>query len=139
MKPNDYLIAALVAIAVLIITMAASFPMVALYAMMIEPGHPQAFYNEALLWIAPWSSHILGPVLFFAFNYWLARRRPERDANVFALTAFGAYLLIELQLTAAMGEGLRQALTVSMLLSLSAKLAASIAGAMLGIRNRTKP
>lgn len=68
-----------VAVATLAITLAASFPMVAFYAFFIEPGHPQEFYNEAARWIAPWSSHVIGPMVFFAFNYWLAARSPRRN------------------------------------------------------------
>lgn len=78
MKPIDYVKALVVAVAVLAITLAASFPMVAFYAYFIEPGHPQEFYNAAAQWIAPWTSYILGPLCFFAFNYWLARRSPAR-------------------------------------------------------------
>jgi len=82
--------------ATLVITVAASFPMVAFYAYFIEPGHPQEFYNEAALWIGPWSSYVLGPVCFLAFNFWLARRSPERNAMVFAAATIGLYVLLEI-------------------------------------------
>ncbi len=45
-----------VSLFVLVLTLAASFPMVAVYAYLIEPGHPPEFYSEAANWIAPWSS-----------------------------------------------------------------------------------
>src|SRR5262245_54782042 len=95
MKPTDYLKAAGVGLLVLVLTMALSFPMVFVYATFIEPGHEQAFYNDAALWIAPWSSHVFGPVLFFLFNWLMARRRPQRNAMAFAAATIVLYLIID--------------------------------------------
>lgn len=53
MKSGDLVKARGVAIATLVITVATSLPMVALYAYVIEPGHPQTFYTAAARWIAP--------------------------------------------------------------------------------------
>jgi len=105
MTALDYLKATGVAVAVIAFTMAASFPMVAVYAYFIEPGHEQEFYVEAAQWIAPWSSYILGPLTFFAFNYWLAKKSPERNAILFAVTTIIAYLVIDLSMVPALGGG----------------------------------
>ena len=80
MRPLDLLKAFGVAGATLAITLAASFPMVAFYAYFIEPGHPQEFYNDAALWIAPWSSYVLGPVVFFAIRNAIRRSSQSRPS-----------------------------------------------------------
>lgn len=135
MKPIDYLKAAGVALAVLTLTVAASFPMVFFYATFIEPGHPQAFYNEAAKWIAPWSSHVLGPILFFAFNYALARRNPGRKAVAFAAATIGFYILIDFGIMLSFVPA-SAFLTLTVALSLAAKLIGALAGARLGARTQ---
>lgn len=134
MKPLDYLKAAGVGAAVMAATLAFSFPMVFVYATFIEPGHPQSFYNEAALWIAPWSSHILGPLLFFGFNAVMSHRRPERNAYAFAAACIVFYVLIDFGMTALMGVSLAAFLTAQVALSLAGKLAAALLGAWIGTR-----
>ena len=138
MKPIDYLKALGVAVAVLVITLAASYPMVAFYAYFIEKGHPQEFYVEAAQWIAPWSSHILGPLVFFAFNYFLARRSPARNAMAFAVTGLVLYTIVDFSTIPMMGLDIRMVLTVSVGCWLLVKLLAAIAGAYYGQKS-TKP
>lgn len=135
MKPTDYFKAAGVAVAVLVLTVAASFPMVFAYATFVEPGHPQSFYNEAAKWIAPWSSHILGPILFFAFNYWLASRRPQRNAIAFATATILFYIVIDFGLMLAFvpPAGL---LNVTVALSLMGKVIGALLGGWLGSGRR---
>jgi hypothetical protein len=135
MRPIDYLKAAGLGLAVMALTIAASFPMVFVYATFVEPGHPQTFYNEAAKWIAPWSSHILGPILFFAFNYRLARRRPERNALAFAVATIGLYVLIDFGMSLPFVPA-AAFFTPTVALSLVAKLGGALAGAWLGKRAR---
>lgn len=132
MKPLDYLKAIGVAVAVLVFTMIASFPMVAFYAYLIEPGHPQEFYTEAAQWIAPWSSFILGPITFFVLNYWLAKRSPERNAMAFAAASIVSYLVIDLSIVPAMGGDILEFLTFSMGFWFSIKVIGAFSGAHLG-------
>jgi hypothetical protein len=139
MTPIDVLKAAGIGLAVLALTLALSYPMVALYAYFIEPGHPQTFYVEAAQSIAPWSSHVFGPILFFAFNYWLARRSPERNAMAFAAASIVAYIVIDWGLVLGMGLSLGVMLTTSVALSLCAKVLGAFAGAHLGGRRAAAP
>lgn len=134
MKATDYPMAAGVAVAVIALTMALSFPMVWVYATLIEPGRPQAFYNEAAKGIAPWSSYILGPLLFCVINTALAIRRSHRNAALFATICFGFYVLIDFGMIALAGGSIVGALTPTMALSLSAKLAGAVLGGWLGQR-----
>ena len=138
MGPLDFVKALGVAIATLVITLAASFPMVAFYAFFIEPGHPQEFYSEAAQWIAPWSSHVLGPLVFLAFNFWLARRSPERNATLFAAATVVLYAVVDLSTLPMMGLPIAAALTVTFGLSLCAKAAGAFLGAYLGSQSGAK-
>lgn len=135
MRPLDFLKAAGIALAVMTLTIAASFPMVFVYATFFEPGHPQAFYNEAAKWIAPWSSHIFGPILFLVFNYFLARRRPARNALAFAVATIGMYVLIDFGISLLFVPA-SAFLTPTVALSLAAKLVGALAGGWLGSRAR---
>lgn len=128
MKLIDYLKAAGIGLTVMVLTVAASFPMVFIYAQFIAPGHSQPFYNEAATWIAPWSSHVLGPLLFFIFNFWLARRRPERHAIAFAALTVALYALIDFGMMLAFVPP-STLLTMPVALSLAGKLAAALGGA----------
>ena len=136
MNAFDFVKALGVAIAVLVITLAASFPMVAFYAFVIEPGQPQEFYNEAAQWIAPWSSHILGPIAFFAFNFWLAKRSPRRNAMLFAAATIVLYAVVDLSTLPMMGLPIAAALTVPVGLSLLGKALGAFLGAYSGARAR---
>jgi hypothetical protein len=131
MKPLDHLIALGFAFIVLIGTMALSFPMVAVYRYAIEPGHPTEFYMEAANWIAPWSSHIFGPLLFFGLNY-QAAKQPGRNAMVFAAMTIVFYVLVDFGMLPLMSYDLLATLTLSMLVSLVAKTVAAFLGAHCG-------
>ena len=96
MKFADFAKALGVAVFVLVVAIAASFPMVAVYAYLIEPGHPPEFYTEAANWIAPWSSYVLGPIVFFACNYWLAKTGRVQFPLRFAALTIGCYVLVDL-------------------------------------------
>lgn len=137
MKAIDCLKASGVAIGTIVFTMAASFPMVAVYAYFIEPGHEQEFYTEAAQWIAPWSSYILGPMTFFAFNYWLAKKSPERNGILFAITTIVAYLIIDLSMVPALGGDISMFLTIGFMFWVAVKLAGALLGAHVGTLRAT--
>ena len=133
MKFADFAKALGVAVFVLVVAIAASFPMVAVYAYLIEPGHPPEFYTEAANWIAPWSSYVLGPIVFFACNYWLAKTGRVQFPLRFAALTIGCYVLVDLGLVSVLiGLPLSSFLTVGVILSLVVKLVAAVWGARLG-------
>ncbi|MGI9323867.1 MAG: hypothetical protein ACR2PZ_01515 [Pseudomonadales bacterium] len=137
MTALDFARALGVATAVIVITMAASFPMVAFYAYIIEPGHSEEFYTAAAQWIAPWSSHILGPIAFLGFNYFLAKRSPERSALLFAVATLGLYVVVDLSMLPMMGLPIADGITLSTTLSFLAKTAGALLGAYLGSRRQS--
>lgn len=135
MRALDFIKALGVAIAIIAITLAASFPMVAFYAFVVEPGHPPEFYDDAAQWIAPWSSHILGPLAFLAFNYSLALRSPERNAMLFAGATIALYAVVDLSLLPMMGLPISEAFTLPVAFSFAAKTTGAFLGAFLGARS----
>jgi hypothetical protein len=139
MRPLDYLKALGVGFATLVVTLAASYPMVAFYAYFIEPGHPQEFYTAAAQWIAPWSSYVLGPIVLFCFNYWMAKRVPRRNAMLFAVATVVAYIAVDFGMLPLMGIDLRVMLDSTVAVSLAAKLAGALLGASLGKSRRARP
>lgn len=129
-----------VAVFVLVLTLAASFPMVAVYAYLIEPGHPPEFYSEAANWIAPWSSYILGPIAFFGCNYWLLKTGRVRFPLRFAAATIGFYLFIDLGMFPILIDiPLSSFFTAAILLSLVVKIIAALWGANLGFAGRSAP
>lgn len=130
MQPVDYLRAALVGVGVLVGTLVASVP--AVYAHVINPGQPQPVYEAAAQWIAPWSSHIVGPLLFLWWNYRGAVRWPQRHSMAFAWAGIAGYLIADVASVVIFGLTFSAVLTVPFFVSLSAKTAGALLGARLG-------
>ena len=126
MKAIDFVKAAFLAVLILVVNVAISFGVVAVYAYAVEPGHDQAFYELAAQWIAPWSSIAFGWVLFLGVCYGAAKRNAERNALTFALCVFAAYAAIDVGLLFA--AGMSTSLAPIVALSLTSKAAGAIGG-----------
>lgn len=126
-----------VAVLVMLLTMAASFPMVAFYASFIEPDHAPEFYREAALWIAPWSSYILGPILFFVCVFWLTKKQRIAKPALFAVYTMLYYVLIDLVIFPVLFNiPFSALLSISDVVSLITKLLAALSGAWLAERKQ---
>jgi hypothetical protein len=126
MTALDFVKAAGVAIGILIVNVAISFAVVAVYSGFVDPGHPAAYYEKAAAdWLAAWSSIVFGWLLFFIAARALSAH-PTRDALAFALAAFGVYAAIDLGLIAAFGGIAAFAPVIA--LSLASKLAGAVGG-----------
>lgn len=112
--------------------------MVAVYAYFINPGQPQSVYDAAAQWIAPWSSHVIGPLLFLWLNHRAAARNPSRPAMVFALAAVAAYAILDLSSVVLFGLSFATVLTTTFLVSLTAKTSGALVGAYLGRRQAAR-
>jgi len=95
MKPLDSLKAAFVAVAVLALNLALITAVIFVYAGVVEPGHPPAFYTAKAPQIAEGVAPTLGALLLFASAYVLGRRRPQRKAIVFAIAVGAAYVVLD--------------------------------------------
>ena len=74
MTAADFGKAAGVALAIMIVNVAISFGVVAVYSIAVDPGHDQAYYEAAAQWIAPLSSIAFGWILFLCASFVLARK-----------------------------------------------------------------
>ncbi len=132
MKGLDYLKASGVALLLMVLNVAASFGVVAVYAYLIEPGHEAAYYEAAAQRIAPWSSVFVGALLFFLAAWFFGVRKPARSAIFFALTFAAIYTAIDFAIIAAVG-GLPH-LGLVVWISVAAKFSAAALGAQLSRR-----
>ncbi len=128
----DIIKALVAAIVIMVVNVAISYVVVAIYAYLINPGHENAFYEAAAQDIAPWSSVVAGGFLFFGAGYLCAKRRPDRDAVLFAAAIWTGYLIVEFIILS--GAGALTSMIGIVSLSLGTKLIAAIAGAKLGTR-----
>lgn len=129
MKPIDFARAAGVAILLLVLNVVISILVVGVYSLVIEPGHPRAYYEAAALRIAPWCSHIAGTALFLGAGYLFTRRRPDRNGFRFAAAFTLLYTIID-----AGSVGFVGVFSLEFVLSNLVKLVAALAGAYLAIR-----
>lgn len=129
MKAVDFLKAAGVALALLAINVLIGILVVAVYAVVIEPGHPHEFYEEAATRIVPWSCHIVGTVLFFVTAWRLTAHKPERNGYVFATAVIAMYAILD-----GASVGFSGIWGAAFAYSMLAKLLAALAGAYIATR-----
>lgn len=129
MKPIDYVKAAGVAFALLVINVLIAILVVTIYAVVIDPGHPSEYYEIAALRIAPWCSHIAGTAFFFVAVFWLTTRRPDRRAFLFASLVTVLYAVID-----AASIGFVGIWDLEFAVSMLAKYVAALVGAFVGTR-----
>jgi hypothetical protein len=128
----DYLKAFGVALLLMVLNVAASFVVMAGYAYLIDPGHPADYYESAAQRIAPWSSVVVGSLLFFAAAWFFGARRPQRSALMFAMAFTAIYTLVDLGIVVAAGAIGMIGTVVA--ISVAAKFAAAFLGARMAKR-----
>ncbi|MFT4558541.1 MAG: hypothetical protein ACI92S_003922 [Planctomycetaceae bacterium] len=133
MKAIDFAKATGIGVALLALNLLIATLVIIAYAVFIEPGHPDEFYHDAAMRIAPWCSHIIGTALFLGAVYLFTRRNPARNGFVFATVVALLYAIIDAAMV-----GFACLADLEFGLSMLAKLAAILAGSYLAIR-RTRP
>lgn len=133
MRALDYLKAAGVGLLAMTLNLAASVPVVLAWRFLVIPGRPGSAYGDLPQQVAPWSSHILGPVIFLALVWLFSRRRPQRNAWIFALAVWAAYAVFDLA-SVSMATGREALMSPVLLLSLGAKLGGAVGGAWAATR-----
>lgn len=131
MTTLDYAKALGVALLLMVLNVAASFGVMAVYGYLIDPGHGADYYEAAAQHIAPWSSVFAGALLFFGAAWLFGVRKPARPALTFALAFTIIYTLIDLSILVAGAIG---ALGYVVALSIAAKLAGAVLGARMARR-----
>jgi hypothetical protein len=132
MTAIDYAKAFGVALLLMVLNVAVSFVVMAVYGYLIDPGHDASYYESAAQRIAPWSSVFAGALLFFAAAWLFGMRKPARPAFTFALIFTAIYTLIDLSIIAAVGALASMGYIVA--ISIAAKFAAAFLGASMARR-----
>lgn len=105
MKPIDYLKALALAFTIMGLEFLLSYPIVYFYAVLVAPGHTDAFYAAAAAqWIVPWWVRIGGTILFLFAGWLFTGRARRRNAWQFMVVTCGWYLLIEIASFAYIGD-----------------------------------
>jgi hypothetical protein len=112
----------------LVVNVAVSFGVVAVYAYLIRPGMPEQHYQDWALISAPYSSIFAGMPLMFALCWWVSRWRSVEKPTAAVWVIWLTYAALDLGIL--FGTG---AMTPKMAMfsatSLITKLAAGMAGA----------
>ena len=133
MKPIDYAKAVGVGVAALALNLQLTTAVITVYSLLVEPGHPQAYYTAMAPKIGAWSGPLGGVVLMFAAGWLFARRRPERNGLAFAGVAFLTYLVLDGGMGLAFAPA-SEVLKTPFFLSLTAAGVAALVGAALARR-----
>ena len=133
MQPLDFAKAFGLGALVLALNIALLFALGAVYALVIDPGHPEAYYVPIYPRIGAWSAPIAGISLLFLVAWLFGRRKPDRNPYAFALAVYAAYVAIDVGLGLAAGPA-SNLLVPPFFISLVGGAAASLAGAYLSRR-----
>ncbi|MDH3492408.1 MAG: hypothetical protein OEM82_02575 [Acidobacteriota bacterium] len=106
----------------LIVNVAISVLVVAVYAYLINPGQPNEFYDEFAQFIAPYSSVVAGMPLMFIWCWWLSKWWNLKSI----VGIWIIYLIIDLSILFAAGMSARLAMLATV--SLLTKLIAAVGG-----------
>jgi hypothetical protein len=88
MRPLDVPKAAGLGAVIFIIDVLIAFGTMYAWGMIFEPGHTEAFYEQAAVPMARWSTRTVGTAMIMGVTWFCARRKPARNAY-----AFGALIV----------------------------------------------
>lgn len=121
------------AVLFLVINVAFSFVVVAVYSHMINPGHDAAFYEAFAQRAAPWSSIFFGMPLMFFFCWRLCRKLDLEMARTSALGLWAIYTIIDFAIIFSVGVDTKLGILVA--ISTITKLVAAWFGANAGAKS----
>jgi len=129
-----------VAVLVLILNVAMVFVYMVVYGHLINPGHPNEYYQEHVKIAAPYCSIVAGMPLFFLAGLWVAGWWEGQGGVKAALVMWLAYTIIDLAVSLAMGLAAAMTPKLAVLVASShlTKLAAVYLGALVVVHNATK-
>ena len=129
MKPLDFAKAFGLAALVLALDLVVATAVITVWSLLVDPGHPEAYYLALAPNLATWSTSIAGPLLMLGVVWWFSRRRPERNRFAFALTIWLAYVFLDGAVVA-----FQNFFTPLIAMVLGLKLFGALGGAMLAAR-----
>ena len=121
-----------VGILVMVANVLVSILYMVVYGYLIDPGHDEQYYNAHIQAAAPYSSIVAGIPLMFLAGFWISRWWAGKFAIESALVVWLVYAVIDF--TALMTAGFTSWMAILVAVSLSTKLAAIYAGAVIGAR-----
>jgi hypothetical protein len=122
-----------VALLVMVVNVAMSFLYMVVYGYLINPGHPNEYYQEHVKVAAPYCSIVAGIPLFFLAGWWVAGWWEGQAGVKAALMVWLAYAIIDVSIVLA--AGMTPKIAVLVAVSLLTKLAAVYLGALVAVRN----
>lgn len=137
MHPIDYAKALGAAVLALAANLLLTTVVIVAWSALIEPGHPQDYYNALAPRIGAWSGPPGGALLLFLAAYVLGRRRPERNAWKFAGVMWLFYALSDMAIALPIVP-LAELLTFQLTLSLLLALAGAALGGVVAARRRSQ-
>jgi hypothetical protein len=132
MKPIDYAKALGVAALVLILDVLIAIGIVYLYAALVNPGHPRAYYTAVGISVARLSTRTVGTALLFGAAWLCGSRSPNRSAYGFAIALTVFYALLD-----GASAGFVGVFTASFAFTIGLKLIGSLFGAWIAVRSRS--
>lgn len=103
MEKNRWWLAIPFALGVMIVNILISILYVAVYSLLIDPGHDQAYYEAHAQVAAPYSSIIAGIPLMFLAGRWIGGKFPTGNRVKAALLMWLVYFVIDLAAVVASG------------------------------------
>ncbi|HWX80325.1 MAG TPA: hypothetical protein VNZ02_09550 [Steroidobacteraceae bacterium] len=88
MRPLDVAKAAGLGAVIFIIDVLIAFGAMYAWGMIFQPGHSEAFYEQAAVPMARWSTRTVGTAMILGVTWFCGRRKPQRNAY-----AFGALIV----------------------------------------------
>jgi hypothetical protein len=116
------------AIFILVVNVSLSVVYMIFYGYLINPGQPEAFYQEHIKVAAPYCSIFFGIPLFYSVCRWIGGKWERSFAVKAALLVWLVYCLIDLTVIVANFRDLTLWLGILVIISLSSKLAAAYFG-----------
>ncbi len=129
MKLIDFVKAAALAALVLLIDVLIAIAVVLAWSDFVVPGHTSAYYQTAGIPIALWSTRLVGTALIFGASWLFAKRRPQRNPWLFAVSLTVFYALSD-----GASVNFVDFFTLSMALTMALKLIGALAGAYVAVR-----
>ena len=129
MKRADFAKAAGMATLVLVVDVLVAVAVVFAWSIFVEPGHSRAYYQTAGIPIAQWSTRIAGTALIFGAVWLSAKRRPDRDAYLFAVAMVVFYTILD-----GASVGFQGVFTLGFALTILLKIIGGLAGAFVATR-----
>jgi hypothetical protein len=133
MRQIDFAKAAGAAVGILVLNLLCAVLAVLAYSIFVAPGHPSEYYDAAALWIAPWSAHIAGTLLFLGAGFWFARQARERNGYLFAVVFTALYGVLD-----SATVGFKCVFELHFVLSMLGNFGAALVGAFVGTRTAVR-